>query len=414
MQIPAAVDTTKISAYHFTNRENAKLFELICDLYRKGDGIDRIILGVECAAAGIRLSVDDILDLFDEVPNPGNIGYYERQIIDANDRKELGSVVKLLQDNFDNPAFDVRSLVDNATNRLATIGAGSVNHLITAEKAVEQVYADTFGDQAEDDFVSISTGFRKLDDECGELMPGEMIVIAARPGCGKTSFALQVAEHVAEQQKHVLVTSLEMDSSELVKRSLAASTGIQSRNIRPDMNSDDAERIKRAMPKVASSAITFFVPPRTTMEKIRAAAKITKARSGLSLMVVDYIGLINGRGNQETRERVSEHSREMKALARELKIPILVLCQLNRSAEGVAPTMAHLRDSGAIEQDADRIIFLFPEDWEKKHRDKINMVVAKHRNGPKEKQVLNFDGERTRFMPAKTFGEFSNFQEHQG
>ena len=188
-----------------------------------------------------------------------------------------------------------------------------------------------------------------------------MIVLAARPGCGKTSMALQIAEHVGARYENVLVASLEMDDSELVKRSIAAHSGIESRRITSELPDGEKEKIKQTIGKVAGSNMTFYVPPFATPKMIRSAAKLTQSKSGLSLIVVDYIGLLRGEKRQEIYQRVTENSQQLKAIGREMKVPILVLSQLNRDAEGQIPTLKHLRDSGAIEQDADRVIFLSPK-----------------------------------------------------
>jgi replicative DNA helicase len=239
------------------------------------------------------------------------------------------------------------------------------------------------------------TGLVAHDTVAGGWQPGELIVLAARPGIGKTSLAMQIAEHNAKRGRPVLFVSLEMADRELVRRWLAGLADVDSRRLRAGVDEDAVERIAVEADGVAGLPLRIFAPASATLARIRAVAKREAAGPGLALMIVDYIGLVQPQDPRRQRwEQVAEISRGLKQLAKELSIPVLALAQLNREAQGIEPRLSHLRDSGGIEQDADMVLFLHRDG---DAQDQAQLLIAKHRHGQTGRVSLNWHGSRTRF-----------------
>ena len=246
----------------------------------------------------------------------------------------------------------------------------------------------------------VFSGLENFDDSFGGWKAGEVIIVAARPGQGKTSLAQQITWHNSGMGRECAFVSLEMSASELAQRYLSAETGIDSNRLRRREFDRKARLDLHAVGvRFEGRALTIWDPPRATVSDIRSFARRAMAERGLSLLVIDYMGLIRAENPKQTRyDQISEISRDIKALARELSVPILALCQLNREAEkSAAPLLSHLRDSGSIEQDADSVLFLHQSD------DKTKLCVAKNRHGPTGFVELVFDRKHTRFaVPSIT------------
>lgn len=230
-------------------------------------------------------------------------------------------------------------------------------------------------------------------------MPGEMIVLAARPGCGKTSLAWQICKHNAFRGRNVLFVSLEMRSNELVARTAAGATTVPSSTIRSgNVSADQMSNIESALDELADYPLSIADPATATMEKIKALSRLEKSRRGLQLLVIDYLGLIRHENTKLRKfESMTEISADVKRLAKEIEVPILALCQLNRESDGAEPKLSHLRDSGSIEQDADSVMFLHPEDDKKEN---FFLIVAKNRHGDTGKVEVQFDAQRTMFTDS--------------
>lgn len=239
------------------------------------------------------------------------------------------------------------------------------------------------------------SGFEALDSSAGGWMSGELVILAARPGVGKTTFAMQVAAHNAARERRVLFVSLEMRDRELVARMLSGDPGVDSRRLRAGrLGTADIDKLRAAADDIRDLPVRVWAPPSATLARIRGVAKREVAFGGLSLLVVDYIGLIRPAAGDTKRprfEQVGEVSAGLKSLAKELDVPVLALCQLNREADGTEPRLSNLRDSGSIEQDADVVLFLHRETTATK------LIVAKHRHGETGSVALRFDGSTTRF-----------------
>jgi replicative DNA helicase len=258
----------------------------------------------------------------------------------------------------------------------------------------------------------VASGFKDLDELTSGFQSGELIVVGGRPGMGKTAFALNIAQHVAVEMKEpVAIFSLEMSKEQLAMRMLCSEGMVDSGRVRKGfIGREDWPRLTNAAGRLAEAPIFIDDSSSLTVLEIRAKARRLKMEHGrLSLVVVDYLQLMRSRGNFERREQeISEISRSLKALAKEVKVPVIALSQLNRAVEHRGekkPTLADLRESGAIEQDADVIIFLYKDDSSGKTNfsgpskdNRMVVDVAKQRNGPTDKINLTFLAQFTKFV----------------
>ncbi len=245
----------------------------------------------------------------------------------------------------------------------------------------------------------VLTGLESFDHDQGGLFPGELIILAARPGVGKTSFALQVAHHVAAKSRLVYFASLEMSAVELSTRLACSLSGVSSRLVRTGrLTNQDAHQLNDAMTKQSNATLDIHDQAGLTVGEIRRQIRRRKKR-GLVLAVVDYLQLLTAEDRRLPREQqVARITKSLKETAREYEVPILCLCQLNRLADGEEqPKLAHLRESGAIEQDADMVLFLAPHKPTDLHRNNASLIVAKNRNGETGPIPLDWHPSQTRF-----------------
>jgi replicative DNA helicase len=254
----------------------------------------------------------------------------------------------------------------------------------------------------------IPSGFRDLDEMTSGFQPGDLIIVGGRPSMGKTAFALNIAQYVGvETGSPVAIFSLEMSKRQLAVRLLAAEAMVDSKKLQKGfIKKEDWHKLTSAAGRLAEAPIFIDDTPNISVIEMRAKSRRLKAEHGLSLIIVDYLQLIRGRGNVERREQeISEISRSLKALAKELDLPVIALSQLNRAVEqrhDKMPTLADLRESGAIEQDADVILFLYRDEVYHKNKPenkgKAVVRVAKQRNGPTGDVKLTFLDYCTRFV----------------
>lgn len=264
----------------------------------------------------------------------------------------------------------------------------------------------------------LATGFRDLDNMLSGLQKSDLIILAARPSMGKTTLALDIARMSATtHEKSVLVFSLEMSSQQLVDRMLSAESRVNAWNLRTGSLSSDRDfsQIRDSLDKLAKAKIFIDDQPGNSIVKMKALSRRLKAEKGLDLIVVDYLQLMTTNKNYDSMvNQVTEISRSLKSLAKELDVPVLALSQLSRAVEsrGGKPRLSDLRDSGSIEQDADVVMFIHREDKGKDESEKTNIaeiLIEKHRNGPTGKVELYFDEKTTTFLSLEksTLSEFS-------
>ena len=254
----------------------------------------------------------------------------------------------------------------------------------------------------------LPTGFIEMDNMLSGLQSSELIVVAARPSMGKTAFALNIAEHVGlVERKPVLVFSLEMSCEQLAQRMLCSQATVDGQKLRRgNLSDEDWNRLSFAIGKLSSAPIFIDDTPAITALEIRTRARRVKAEHGLALVIIDYLQLVQGRARVENRQQeIAEITRSLKALARELEVPVVALAQLSRAVEATSdkrPLLSHLKESGEIEQSADVVAFIYREDYykpdiEPERRGIAEIIIAKQRNGPTGFFELLWQREYTRF-----------------
>ena len=333
-------------------------------------------------------------ELVDNVGSAANIAHYARIIKEkAVTRSLIGAVSKMLDAAY-SPEKSTAMAINEAQQVILSLSmTGGKRHIQTARDIAKETFA-TIEERSKrgDALTGLSIGLRKLDELTLGLQAGELFIIAARPGMGKTALAIGIAHHVAQAGTPVFFYSAEMPAQTLMIRMLSGATGIDSHKLRRGaVFGSSWASLTRAAESIGS--IPFFIDDGAdvTPAELRATARRVKAEHGIGLLIVDYMQLMKANGRYETREReVAEISRTLKGIARELNIPVIGLSQLNRKIEdrpNRTPQLSDLRESGAIEQDADVIAFIYRNEAQ----DTAEINIAKHRNGPTGTVRLRFD-----------------------
>lgn len=395
---------------------NRKVFEQMLELHNAGKQIDAMLLVDRLKALGdldMLGGPSFLLDIAESVPTAANAVWYAQIVRDkAVVRDLIHASTEILRDAYDQ-SQDPRELLAQAEAKVF----GILEQKGTTEVAgMADILQETM--LRIDDRISkgggiggISTGLRDLDVQTGGLHDSELVILAARPSMGKTALATTIAEHVAMDSRHpVLFVSLEMSRLELAERMLCSRGRINGHNLRNGiLSSGDRKKLIEASSDLSQAPIFIDDSPSRTMTEIAAAARRLKRRDGLRLIVIDYLQLIEPDNHKDQRqEQVSKIARRLKGMARELKVPVLCLSQLNRQAEASKdnrPKLSHLRESGAIEQDADVVMFVHREEYymtneedKAKVAGKADLIVAKQRNGPVGDVKVGWLQQHTRFV----------------
>ncbi len=387
------------------------IFGAIRELYEQGKAIDYITLGDELTRKSQLEKIgglDTLRQLYDSVPHGANAKYHAQIIHQkAVARRLIESANQIIHEGFSDN-FSSDELLEAAERRIFAIAeeqtAGETKDLkdIIVE-AMDRIQARSEDRHA---VTGIPTGFYDLDEMTGGFDANQLIIIAARPSMGKTAFALNICEQVAvERQKSVLFVSLEMGANELVERLLCSRSRVDLHKLRTGKNLGHHDMIQLGRGYNELRAAPFFIDdtPARNMLQITANARRLKMRNDIGMIMVDYIQLVDAEDGRDSRqEQIAKISRRMKTLARELKVPVVALSQLNRGVENREdrrPRMADLRESGAIEQDADMVLLLHrPEYYDPNDQPGVaELIVAKNRNGATGSVKMSFMRALTRF-----------------
>jgi replicative DNA helicase len=361
--------------------------------------------------------------LVDYVPTAANITHYCKIVKETAIARKLVSAGTEIATRGTDPEEDVAELVDFAQKSVMEIADSStVSGSVHLKELMHEAYKTlkTLYERKEH-ITGISTGFIKLDEMTAGFHPGNLIIVAGRPSMGKTALAMNIAQHAAGLAKDpvpVLVFSLEMGREELAMRLLASEARVDAGRMKTGFFKDaDWPRLVKGSNSLAQSKMYIDDSSSLTVLEMRAKARRQKSETGLGMVIVDYLQLMKGNSRLENRQQeISDITRSLKALAKELKIPVVALSQLNRSIENRAknerrPLMSDLRESGAIEQDADVIMFVYREEvYDKENPDlkgKAEVIIVKQRNGPTGSVDLVFRGEYTRFENMSDREEYS-------
>ncbi len=395
---------------------NATVYRAIQDLYNRREPTDFVTLSDELDRRGTLDEIGGVgylSSLLSAVPTAVHVEYYGRIVERTSTLRRLidagTSIVGIgYQDN-----VDTEDALDSAEQALFQVS----QHRTTKDFQSIHDVIDRFFDQLEylqnnrDELVGVPSGFTDLDRLTGGLQRSDLVIVAARPSMGKTAFALGVAYGAAVQHgRTVGIFSLEMSAEQLVQRLLSTESGIDSHKIRLG-NIDDREweEISRAFGRLSEAKIFIDDSASAGIMDIRSKARRLQAEQGLDLVIVDYLQLMSGRRSENRVQEISEISRGLKGLARELNVPVVALSQLSRAVESRSdhrPLLSDLRDSGAIEQDADIVMFIYREEKYDVHSDRkgiAELIVAKHRNGPVDTVNLRFFEATARFADLELY-----------
>jgi replicative DNA helicase len=409
--LPKALEIIGIDDFYKTSHR--KIFRSMVELFDRNEPIDLITLtdfmkrSDELEAVG---GVSYLSSLVNMVPTAANIKYHskivrEKGLLRSLLRSATEIASKVYEDN-----LEAEEMVDYAERSIFDISDKRVKaSFITLKELIKSSFEmiEHLYDKKEA-ITGVPSGFRDLDELTTGFQKGDLIVVGGRPSMGKTAFTLNIAQHVGlESREPVAIFSLEMAKEQLAFRMLCSEAMVNSNSIRKGfIKKEDWHKLTGAASKLTGAPIFIDDSSGITVLELRAKARRLKMEHGLSLVIVDYLQLMRGKGSFERREQeISDISRSLKALAKELSIPVIAVSQLNRSVEQrrpPTPMLADLRESGAIEQDADVILFLYRDEVYNKdtpaNKGEAEVIVAKQRNGPIGKVNLTFNSSCTRFL----------------
>ncbi len=400
--------------------KHREIYRAILEIFTKGDPIDVVTVSTKLKSTNQLERIGGatyLTELIEEVPAAGNALYYAGQVHDkavlrglihaGDDISELGySNPESIDETLDQAEKKIYNVTNiTTTQSFRTIGSS----LSEAWSRFEHLSAN------KDEKRGVPTGFTALDNLLSGLQKSDLIILAARPSMGKTTFALDLARNSAlKHNASVGIFSLEMSDQQLVDRMLASEAGVNSWKLRTGRLSTDQEfeAVQEAMARLSEASIHIDDQPGTNILKMRSSARRLRNEHGLDLLIVDYLQLMsptNTKASDSMVQQVTEISRSLKILARELEVPVLALSQLSRAVEqrGGKPRLSDLRDSGSIEQDADVVMFIHREDKMNKDEESdrpniAEILVEKHRNGPVGSAELYFDAQHVRFLNLDT------------
>ncbi len=433
MLMPDACDEVVniVRADDFYDEGNGKLFGHIMDMHNDGKKIDLTLLRERLVAGGdfeLVGGAAGLAEIFTSVPTAAHAVYYAEIVREkATMRNLITTCTEILTEAYD-PSLESKTLLNVAEQKVFAIRESRQNSSVADIDEVLQVAMDRLEARVRGDIQegTVETGFSDLDNQTGGMHASELIILAARPSMGKTAFAMNIAENIVmKSNEPVLFISLEMAAIELIERMLCSVARVNGHRMRNgSLSADDRKRLIEVAGEI--SKVPLFVddsPTRSISEIAGAARRIIRRKGRLGAIVIDYLQLIQPDDPRDPRqEQVAKMARRLKALARELKVPILCLAQLNRQAEDTRdhrPKLSHLRESGAIEQDADVVMFVHRKDYYKSadddgedHTGEAMIIVAKQRNGPTGDVDLTWLREFTRFedRAPERFNEFDQRQ----
>jgi replicative DNA helicase len=397
----------------FYRTAHQKIFDTMVSLSDKGQAIDVVTVTEELSAKKELEDVGGIsylTEIANSVPTAANIVFYAKIVEEkALLRRLIRVATSIVEDGYARED-EVEALLSEAEKKMMEVSnrknAGDFRH-------IKDVLVETYDNiellhTRKGDITGIPTGFRDLDKMTAGFQPNDLIILAARPSVGKTAFALNVAQNVATKtDENVAIFSLEMGAEQLVMRMLCAEGNIDASALRTGtLESEDWRKLTMAMGSLSNAGIFIDDSSGIRVNEIRSKCRRLQQEHGLGMIIIDYLQLISGSGRsgENRQQEVSEISRSLKGLARELKVPVIALSQLSRGVEqrqDKRPMMSDLRESGSIEQDADIVSFLYREDYydkETENQNIIEIIIAKQRNGPTGTVSLAFAKEYNKFV----------------
>ena len=396
---------------HFYQQANSLVYKAILQLYEQRKPIDIVTLKERLKKDRNLTKVGGsayLTSLVNAVPTAAHVEQYGRMVKDNYTKRELISAASRIYESAFDEGEEATATLDKAEQLIFAL---SQKHLRQVFMPVKEALADSF-DRLDElhkkagGLRGVPTGFKDIDNTLAGLQPSNLIILAARPGIGKTALSLNIAQYISVREKlPVGFFSLEMSKEELVDRLLVAQADIDAWRLKTGrLDEEDFTKLSEAMGILAEAPLYIDDTPAMSVLEMRTKARRLMAEHGLQLLIVDYLQLMRSvRGRENRVTEVSEISQGLKNLARELKVPVLAVSQLSRAVEqrgNPRPRLADLRESGSIEQDSDVVMFIWLEDSE--DVENVELEVAKHRNGPLRRMKLRFRGDRISFYGMET------------
>ncbi len=410
--------TEILSENDFYREDNKAIFEAMINLYSRGEPIDIITVKDELLSIGkfdVVGGIEYLADLPEKVPTTANVDKYIKIV---EEKSMLRALIKtsneLITLGYDETQ-EVDSVMDKAEKKIFDL---MQNRNQTGYVAIKDVLVDSFAQlerlyNQKEGITGVPTGFADLDLRTSGFHNSELIILAARPAMGKTAFALNIATNVAKANIPVLIFSLEMSKEQLVSRVLSSEAQVDSNKLRTGkLDENDWVKIVDALGPLSEAEMYIDDKAGITMTEIRSKAMKLKLEKNIGLIIIDYLQLIQGSGSRKNGSReneISEISRSLKILAKDLNIPVIALAQLSRASEKRTehkPMLSDLRESGSIEQDADIVMFLYRDDYyneESPNKDITEVIIAKNRSGSIGTAQLRWMSNYTKFANLEKY-----------
>jgi replicative DNA helicase len=407
--VPRAIELVREAHFHLDAHQ--KIFRAVVTLFEKAKAIDLVTVSEELRKQRTLEEAGGsayLAELTSQVPTAANVEHYARIVREkAILRHLINAATGIIQESFE-AASDANTVLDHAERAIFEISQAKVESRAIAIKdiikdsieAIDRLY------QRKEHVTGLATGYYDLDMKTAGFQASDLVIIAGRPSMGKSALACCIAEHAAVVQgKPVAFFSLEMSKEQLVQRFLCAHAKVDAQKVRTGyLAHTDWPKLTSAAGRLSEAPLFIDDTPTISILDLRAKARRMKSQHDIQVIIVDYLQLMQGRGKSENRQQeISEISSSLKALARELNVPLVAISQLSRAVEsrtGNRPQLSDLRESGAIEQDADLVLFVFREEYynpTEENRNKADVIIAKQRNGPVGSVDLVFVKEWTRF-----------------
>ena len=408
-----------LRAEDFYQQAHSEIYESITNIFAKDEPVDLITLSEELKKRNTLESIGGIMyiaNLSEGVSTTANIKYYCEIVEEKSTlRKLIKASNEIIAQGYDDEE-NIENIVEDAEKRIFDI-TQKRNH--DGLEPIKTVLLDSFTkieqlSQSSGGITGLTTGFIDLDNKTSGMQKSDLILVAARPAMGKTAFSLNVVTNAALQgQGSVAFFSLEMSKEQLVQRMLSSESHVELQKIiNGELTEDDWPKLVSSMGPLSQAGIYIDDTPGITLRELKAKCRKLKIEKGLDLVMIDYLQLMSGEGREENRQQeISKISRGLKGLAKEMDCPVVALSQLSRAPEmrtDHRPILSDLRESGAIEQDADIVMFLYRDEYYHEDSDKKNIgevIIAKHRNGPTGTVELVFMGQFTKFLNMERYRE---------
>lgn len=411
--LPKVLEITDVS--HFYVEKNRHIFQGMVDLFNENKPIDMVTLGNVLINKGIYEAIggnDYIKEIVNNMPLSLNVSSYSEIIRDKAITRDLIKVGDEIV-NIGNEGAEVSTMLNMAIDKVFSVAQSKDSNTVSSIRSVVYDNYNKLAEisKSEKKFSGLPTGYKYLDQKIQGMQPGNLILIAARPGMGKSSFATNIVQNVAIRQKiPTVIFTLEMSKEELANRIVCSEARIDNMKIKTgELTQEEIYKYIDSIEPIADSPIYIDDTSSITITEIRAKCKRLKLEKNIGLVVVDYLQLMNGTSKESRQQEIAEISRSLKIMAKELEVPVIALSQLSRATEqrkdDHRPMLSDLRESGAIEQDADIVMFLYRDDMYNEDSEMKNIaecIIAKNRAGETGTTRLTWIGEFTTFYTLET------------